>query len=79
MSPVLLPGWRGIRKAAFAPEYQGAVSPTSIPAMMDSPEIQEKKLQKLARFLGRKIKQLEKIKNQLKTNNHDVKFDCENQ
>lgn len=71
MSTVLLPGGRGIRKTAFTPEYQGAVSPTFIPAMMDSPEIQEKKLQKLARFLGRKIKQLEKIQNQLKTNNHD--------
>lgn len=38
---------------------------------MDTPEVQEKKLQKLARFLGRKMKQLEKIQNQLKNNDDD--------
>ena len=38
---------------------------------MDTPELQEKKLQKLARFLGRKIKQLEKIQNQLKNNSNE--------
>lgn len=38
---------------------------------MDTPELQEKKLQKLARFLGRKMKQLEKIQNQLKNDNDE--------
>lgn len=73
MSPVLLPGGRGIRKAAFAPEYQGAVSPTLISAMMDSPEEQERKLQRLARFLDRKMKRIEKLRNQLKNNSYDRK------
>jgi cell division protein ZapA (FtsZ GTPase activity inhibitor) len=41
--------------------------------MMDSPEEQERKLQRLARFLDRKMKRIEKLRNQLKNNSYDRK------